>query len=140
MNTEKTQKFDPSRPFRKGDIVEPCSVKGRWFSPVWEDRSGIRYEVTTDEDPLTACLYLKDPDSPEPFLVHAAFFRLVTPVEEPYYIEEELGAVTVRSKEDPTFHKCWHYGAVTSGVIALAAATAECARLNAEYLQSTINN
>ena len=96
---ETAPKYDPCRKFRKGDIVEPRSVNGRWFSPVWVDRSGIHYEVTIDEDPLTAHLYVKDPDSPEPFLVHAAFFKLVTPVEElePYYY------VTKNDGVHPTF-------------------------------------
>jgi hypothetical protein len=63
------------------------------------------------------------------------FLELVTPVEEqePYYIEEELGTITILSRKDPIFHKCWHYAGVKSGVIALEAAEAECARLNAEY-------
>ena len=84
---ETAPKYDPGRLFREGDIVEPCQSNGRWLSPLWEHRTGIRYEVTEDENPITADLYIKDPDSPEPFHTHAAFFKLITPVEElePYY-------------------------------------------------------
>lgn len=80
--------YDPCRPFRKGDIVEPCSVNGRWSSHVWEARSSIHYEVAEAEDPLTAHMELKDPDSSYTFLVHAAFFKLIMPVEElePYRV------------------------------------------------------
>ena len=87
-NTESASKYDPCRLFKKGDIVEPCSVNGRWCSHVWGNRSSIHYEVAKDEDPLTAQMEVKDTDSPWTFLVHAAFFKLVTPVEEiePYRV------------------------------------------------------
>lgn len=136
-NTEITPKYDPCRPFRKGDIVEPCQVNGRWLSPPWEHRTGIRYEVTKDEDPLTAHMEVKDPDSPHPFLVHAAFFKLVTPVEErePYKVEE---SIFIKNE-----WKVWKDGGDKTQTLiatytlahpnAKAAAEAERDRLNAEY-------
>ena len=124
-------KYDPCRPFRKGDIVEPCLVNGRCLSPEWEHRTGIRYEVVKDEDPLTAYLEAKDPDSPQPFFVHAAFLKLITPVEElgPYSIAGNLHGWIVY-KDLPgnvvaNFNHC-HPNAK-------AAAEAERDHLNAEY-------
>lgn len=115
-NTEPAPKYDPCRKFRKGDIVAPCSVNGRWCSHVWEDKSSIHYEVAKDEDPITAHMEVKDTDSPHPFLVHAAFFKLVTPVEEiePYrvgtgidsqllYCNNKLFAKFVKTKDAKRF-------------------------------------
>ena len=136
-NTEIAPKYDPCRLFKKGDIVEPCQANGRWLSPPWEHRTGIRYEVTEDENPITADLYIKDPDSPEPFLTHAAFFNLVTPVEErePYKVEESIFI-----KDE---WKVWKDGGDKTQTLiatytlahpnAKAAAEAERDRLNAEY-------
>ena len=36
VDTETETKYDPCRKFRKGDIVEPCEVKGRWFGAAWK--------------------------------------------------------------------------------------------------------
>ena len=136
-NTETAPKYDPCRLFKAGDIVEPCQANGRWLSPPWEHRTGIRYEVTEDENPITADLYIKDPDSPEPFLTHAAFFNLVTQVEElePYCIADHIHGWIVY-KDNPgnvvaNFNK--------THPNAKAAAEAECARLNAEYRKERNN-
>ena len=43
-------KYDPCRPFREGDIVTPCQVKGRWCSSAWKGRAGMHFIVTKDED------------------------------------------------------------------------------------------
>lgn len=124
-------KYSPYRLFRNGDIVEPCLVNGRCLSPEWKHRSGIRYEVTEDENPITADLYIKDPDSPQPFFAHAAFFKLVTPVEErePYSIADHIhGWIVYKDTPDnvvANFNK--------THPNAKAAAEAERDRLNAEY-------
>ena len=122
-------KYDPCRPFKKGDIVEPCQANGRWLYPPWEHRTGIRYEVIKDECPISADLYLKDPDSPEPYIAHAAFFKLVTPVEElePYSVEKtNVGYRLIRG--DELLANYW-----PNHPYAKEAAEAERDRLNAEY-------
>jgi hypothetical protein len=125
-------KYDPCRLFREGDIVEPCKVNGRWLSPPWEHRTGIGYEVTEDENPITADLYIKGPDSPEPFRTHAAFFKLVAPVEElePYSVTASTDDWCVQAKQSRAiisrYSKRLHPHA-------LEAAEAERDRLNAEY-------
>lgn len=137
-------KHDPCHLFRKGDIVEPCQVNGRWVSPAWEDRAGIRYEVAKDEDPLTAHMEVKDPDSPQPFLVHAAFFKLVTPVEElePYFVGESENSYDLfrkTSNGNQLRASFWWKHNPTPDLIELskanakAAAEAERDRLNAEW-------
>lgn len=90
-NTEPAPKYDPCRKLRKGDIVEPCQVKGRWHSVTWAGRSGIHFTVTEDEDE-DGIISIKDPDCKLPFIAAAVFFNLVTPVEElePYKIEKNL--------------------------------------------------
>lgn len=133
-------KYDPARLFKKGDIVKPCSVNGRWCSHVWEDRSGIHYEVAKDEDPLTAHMEVKDPDSPQPFLVHAAFFKLVIPVEElkPYsIIVQPEDYHCVRIMKGTKIHSSIPFDeeecVCRTVEEAKAAAEEECDRLNAEY-------
>ena len=82
-------KYDPCRPFREGDIVTPCQVKGRWCSSAWKGRAGMRFIVTKDEDG-EATMRVKDPDSVTDQLVDVAYFQLVSPIEEqePYYTVE----------------------------------------------------
>lgn len=133
-------KYDPCRKFKKGDIVEPCSINGRWCSHTWEDRSGIYFEVAKDEDPLTAHMYLKDPSSQETFLAHAAFFKLVTPVEEtePYsIIVQPEGYHCVRIMKGTKIHSSIPFDEEECVCRTLeeakAAAEEERDRLNAEY-------
>ena len=132
-------KYDPCRPFKEGDIVTPCSVKGRWFGTAWKDRSGIRFKVTKDEDE-EGVMWVKDPDSLSPKDVEAVFFQLVVPVEkmEPYSVHESEvvnGFDIVREK---MCVMTFPYGSKEAGyyrnkLAAKEAAEAECARLNAEY-------
>lgn len=138
-NTETAPKYDPCRLFRKGDIVEPCSVNGRWCSHVWEDRSSIHYEVAKAEDPLTAHMEVKDPDTPHPFLVHAAFFNLVTPVEELFTIDMDDDEQTYSVVRGTLFVASYGYGPddFYTKDKAKRAAQAECDRLN--ELDSSIN-
>lgn len=142
-------KYPPYRLFRNGDIVEPCQANGRWFSPPWEHRTGIRYEVVKDEDPLTSYMEVKDPDSPQPFFAHAAFFKLVTSAEEleryiiihnennKYYEvcwkdDDEPDGRTGRTRCRTTF---WYHQPpqTYSQKEAAEACEAECKRLNDEY-------
>lgn len=142
-NTETAPKYAPCRLFRKGDVVEPSSVNGRWSSPVWVDRAGIHYEVTNDEDPLTAHMYIKDPDSPEPFLVHAAFFKLVTPAEARFSFR--VGDFPVDGEWSVWKDSIGKTEIISSYKIAThpnakAAAEAERDRLNAEYRKEMGND
>ncbi len=137
-NTENAPKYDPCRLFRKGDKVRVVAWNGRKYrdydhstelttgctGEIWED------EKDEQDEGFVSVIY-------EGYIrcVPPCYLELVTPVEElePYYIEEELGTITVLSKKDPIFHKCWHYAGVKSGVIALEAAQAERDRLNAKH-------
>ena len=126
-------KYDPCRKLRKGDIVEPCQVKGRWHSVTWEGRSGIHFTVTEDEDE-DGIVSIKDPDCKLPYLAAAVFFNLVTPVEElePFFISEGAGIIELYKGTTDEVVKAWFYDDVKAGVEALAEAEAECARLNEE--------
>ena len=137
-------KYDPNRKFKKGDIVEPCQVKGRWHSVTWEGRSGIHFTVTEDEDE-DGIVSIKDSDCDLPYIAAAVFFNLVTPV-------EELGPYSVRHNEA---HAAWSiYGPFGLSAVnyfygerypytqeqAKAAAEAERDRLNAEYRKEQSND
>lgn len=133
-----TPQYDPNRLFRKGDIVEPCTVNGRWLSYTWENRSGIHYEVTEDENPLTAEMFIKDPDCIEPFLSHAAFFKLVTPAETRFSFR--VGDFPVDGEWSVWKDSTGKTEIISSYKIAThpnakEAAEAECDRLNAQYHQ-----
>ena len=123
-------KYDPCRPFREGDIVTPCQVKGRWCSSAWKGRAGMHFIVTKDEDG-EATMRVKDPDSVTDQLVDVAYFQLVSPIEEqePYSVSENIHGWVV-FKDTP--------GNVVANFNnthpnAKAAAEAECDRLNEQY-------
>ncbi len=135
LECEPTPKHDPCRKFRKGDIVEPCAVNGRWCSHVWEDRSSRHYEVAEAEDPLTAQMEVKDPDSPYTFLVHAAFFKLITPMEGYFRVDGDEDEQEFYVKKGAFFVASYGYGPddFYKKEEAKAAAQAECDRLNELY-------
>ena len=124
-------KYAPCRKFRKGDIVEPCQVKGRWMSDTWAERSGIHYTVTEDEDEYGIITIVKDPDCNLPSIASAVFFKLVTPVEElePYSVGESTDYFSVDAKDGNEISCYWK----DSHPNAKAGAEAERDRLNAEY-------
>ena len=128
-------KYDPCRKLRKGDIVEPCQVKGRWHSVVWEGRSGIHFTVTEDEDE-DGIVSIKDPDCKLPYNAAAVFFNLVTPVEEvePYTVVESYGRTDIM-KDD-----CVITTYTDSHPHAKKSAEDECDRLNAEYRNKQSND
>jgi hypothetical protein len=130
----KGPKYDPCRPFRKGDIVEPCQVKGRWLSEAWKDRAGIRFIVTMSED-ADGRMLVKDPDSIIDRYADAVYFQLVTPVEElePYYVKDDgTHYVVGKRPEEPEIVYLAEYSK-DRHPHAKEAAQAECDRLNAEY-------
>lgn len=138
-NAENAPKYDPCRKFREGDIVRLVEWNGR---KLWDDIKHLHriynekgtFTVHDDEQGNDVVI-VPDAYTENVYCACPACLELVTPVEElePYYIEEELGTIAILSKKDPIFHKCWHYGGVKSGAIALEAAQAECNRLNKKY-------
>lgn len=136
-NTEPTPKYDPNRKFRKGDIVKPCQVKGRWQSITWKGRSGIHFTVTEDEDE-DGIVSIKDPDCKLPSITSAVFLELVTPVEElePYIVVDAHTHWDVADKNVKTvamYSKGLHPNAK-------AAAEAERDRLNDEWRKEQSND
>lgn len=135
MNTEKKQKYDPCRKFRKGDMVRVVEWNGRDIARVGEighvvsDEYNSRVELAIDG-------WTKEVYYP------ACHLKLVTPVEEQerYVVEPSDVAYFVVDKK----HKSGEQNVVMYMCAlhphAKAAAEAECVRLNAEYRQSTINN
>lgn len=135
-----TPKYDPNRKFRKGDIVKPCQVKGRWQSITWKGCSGIHFTVTEDEDE-DGIVSIKDPDCKLPSITSAVFLELVTPVEElePYTISEGAGIIEVYNEKREAV-KAWFYDDVKAGVKALAEAEAERDRLSDEWRKEQRND
>ena len=124
---------DEHRPFKEGDIVEPCTANGRWLSPVWEGRSGMRFIVTRAEDD-EGYMIVHDRDIASDYEVISAFFRLVIPVEHvrPYSVGE-LRNHAWPIMRDNCIHNYYPFGegcAAAEKSEALAVAQAECDRLN----------
>lgn len=133
-----TPKYDPCRPFKKGDVVTPRKRNGRLIAaakPLLRDKN---YVVTRDEK--TNCLiYFSDGD--DEYAIDPAYLELVTPVEElePYTVHSIVGdngktAFFAVRKGDVTVAAffCDTPRAFTEEQ-ALAAAEAERDRLTAEY-------
>ena len=150
MNTEKTQKFDPCRPLKKGDRVAPKFWNGR--PPVAsEERAnseflpedGIYTVLANERNSITFIDY-----HGKRAFIPVNHLELITPIEElePYTIldNKPLAEWTIVVKG--LIFAYYPYRAKDSDNIvnskeeAKAAAEAECARLNAEYRKSTINN
>lgn len=130
MNTEKTQKYDPNRPFREGDIVRFKKVNG--------NNARCRYNGTEIKEGSLGRIYRKEGRNCfwVEFHVHhiwcldAAYFELVAPVEEwePYCIDPRNSNVIFKhGKKFATFEDDDE-------------AQELCDLLNAEYRKSTINN
>ena len=128
--TEKLTKHDPTRLFKKGDIVE-LDTHGRDIAASMK-RAGIelgeRYTVTEDENNTGYVSFIGDGG----IECHAMFFwlKLVTPVEElePYKLIDSPNTYNIvrASAMVMTIHKKSHPNAK-------AAAEAERDRLNAEW-------
>ena len=129
---ETDPKFDPCRPFKKGDIVE-IDTRGRDIAEKAGVELGVRYTVTVDER-KNGYVSFKGDDGIEQ---HAMFFwlKLVTPVEEPYFIEKGSNGYRLMKSNGKLLANYWE-----THPHAKETAEAERDRLNAEYRQSTINN
>lgn len=136
-SAETDPKYDQNRKFREGDIVEPCSVKGRWLSEAWKNRAGIHFIVTMSED-ADGRMLVKDPDSVIDGYVDAVYFQLVTPVKERerYYIEHDSMGYAIIDRQNVGYVA--HFKAVQHPN-AKEAAEAERDRLNAEYRKEQSN-
>lgn len=154
-SAKNAQKYDPCRPFKAGDIVTPSPVKGRWFGAAWEGHREIRFTVTKDED-KEGTMWVQEDDSSTPIWVLAAFFQLISPVEEleryvvihndyeKYYEvcwkdDDEPDGRTGRTRCLTTF---WYHNPPKTHTQkhAKAAAEAERDRLNAEYRKEQDND
>lgn len=131
--TTEQPKYDPCRPFRKGDRVRVVERNGRKTpsSLVIEDLYEKTLTVIESEDSDDDVLVATSKGSK---YIKFYFLELVTPVEElePYFIEETeyeycVTIMVGERKDTPaTYHKRMHPHAKE-------AAEAECARLNAEH-------
>lgn len=128
---EPEPKYDPCRMLKKGDRVEVVKNKGRIGST--EPPVGTLATVTEDEEEAE-WIYIQADGSNKIDTIDPAYLKLVTPVEEvkPYTISEGAGIIEVYNEKLEAV-KAWFYSDVKAGVKALAAAEAECARLNAEH-------
>lgn len=122
-------KYDPTRLFKKGDKARVVELFGRRDATF---ALGELVTVTENECGVTF-ISVKDKNGCDG-LIAWNFLELVTPVEElePYFISEGAGIIEIWNKAREVV-KTWYYDAVKAGVVALAAAEAECARLNEEW-------
>lgn len=128
-----TPKYDPCRPLKKGDKVKLREeVQGRKTSRFVTGLSlGKIYTVETDEFNHTVDI-VGDEGLGRYSFVH---LELVTPVEEPYIIEEY--AIFYAVEKDGAQYSIFFKGSYHAK--AKEAAEAECARLNEEYRKGVCN-
>jgi hypothetical protein len=136
-NTETSPKYDPNRPFRKGDKVRAVEYKGRKGTDC-PDFTGKIYTVSQEEK---SNKLLKLTDGFFVYYIDPAYVKLVTPI-------EELEPYSVSLRQELTVDDTYPYCAVIDHDgnevarfyceqyeegKARAAAEAERDRLNAEY-------
>ena len=132
-------KCDPSRPFRKGDIVKRRTVDGRTDPDVPED---IYLAVTTDETEY-GNVRVQEPNG-RSVVTKWVFLELVSPMEErePFYLDE----ITDEDEDEEQYHffmiktrkgedkiRTYYSNKFETIAQVKAAAEAECDRLNAEW-------
>lgn len=134
-NTEPAPKYDLCRLFRKGDIVTPCDVKGRWLSDYWKNKAGQHFVVTKDESGgKVPILDIKAKPFEVAEYLPAVYIELVSPVEElePYFVMELKGGYGVyNTRFQPETEACHYWNEMHPH--AKEAAEAERDRLNAEH-------
>lgn len=140
VDTEHEPKYDPCRKFRKGDIVKPCEVKGRWFGTAWKNLKGIHFTVTSDEDE-EGVMWVEDPKSLHPKDVEAVFFQLVTPVEELEQHSIKKAVITQdKLKEVIRKHELWLEDKEAGERAILEGADLRCTDLRGVNLSESILN
>lgn len=142
-NTESAPKYDPCRLFRKGDIVTPKVINGRFFDKFTKELVGLKCEVLQDEEGFE---YVIICGNGERSAIDAAYLELVTPVEElePFYVCEntESKSFEVRRKEDHKVQAAFYYFNEDDAHAKSEAAKAtleHCDRLNAENRKNQNN-
>lgn len=129
-------KHDPCRLFKKGDVVEPKQVKGRVYSKDSKHLISKKCIVFRDEEEPG---YVVISYAGKNYSINAAYLELVTPVEElePYTVDECGFAPTLYVRKNGKVYMTIPYKEGSSlfqtREEALAAAEAECARLNEEW-------
>ena len=144
VHADEKPKYNPCRLFRKGDIVEPTEINGRISQAL---RGCYRYKVIVGEGDMSNPLYV----TVKPLLaanykhlseihVNVVFLKLVTPVEElePYSVKQNMHgrSYEVKSPTPVRTVAAFFYGGENPAYTeekALAAAEAECARLNVAH-------
>lgn len=128
-------KYDPCRLFRKGDVVEPKSVNGRFFDDYVVPLTGEKCIVEKDEREFQ---YVVISHNEKKYSIDPAYLELVTPVEglEPYIVRKYRSFYAVEKynnhKDRPaTFDIDFHPHAKE-------AAEAERDRLNAAYRKEQV--
>lgn len=126
---ENKPKYDPCRPFKKGDIVEPVACNGR--APLYLRKYiGTKQVVECDEDINGIVGIVGDVEA-----VSAAFLKLVTPVEElePYCVKETTSVYEVFNRNENNSSVAIFFKSQYSIGKAKERAEAERDRRNAEY-------
>lgn len=141
-----TPKYDPYRKFRKGDIVRLREYNGRKPYDFWNKQTikhfGAKLDTVYDdekEDSGHVDIFQDAPIDELMVRVHASCLELVTPVEElePYRVVWPENYQCVRIMKGKRIHSSIPFREEECVYLtleeALAAAEAECARLNEEY-------
>ena len=119
-----TPKYDPTRPFKKGDIVTPTEVNGRH-----PGNRGVIFRVCQDEAESGREIKLTLDGHIGHITIDAAYLQLVTPIEElePYSIDPANTDILLKyGKKFATFEDD-------------DAAQEVCDRLNAEWRKENAN-
>lgn len=141
-------KYDPTRPFKKGDKVryepklgryEPHITNGSICTVLSDERNGrVQIEYCDDESVYSATI---------PFF----FLELVTPVEErePFYLdeitdededEEQYHCFMIKTRKGEDRIRTYYSNKFETIAQTKAAAEAECKRLNEEYRKEQNND
>ena len=136
MTPETAPKYDPCRKFRKGDKVRAVEYKGRRGTDC-PNFTGKIYTVSQEE---RSNGLLKLTDDVYIYYIDPAYVELVTPVEElePYRVKQNMQgrSYEVKSPTPVRTVAAFFYGGENPAYTeekALAAAEAECARLNVAH-------
>lgn len=158
-----TPKYDPTRPFKKGDRAQAVERNGRTLTCFPAGRIKVGDIVTVAEDEAGDVFIKVLTEDGHEMMVPWFMLELITPVEEqePYYIESETFDYEIRNaNDDPdigtslAFHimfqdpdeseilrvKSYYESYVYSREHAEADAEAECKRLNEEYRKNQNND
>lgn len=130
---ELAPKYDPCRPFKKGDMVTPRERNGRLIAAAKPLLRYKNYVVTRDEK--TNCLiYFSDGE--DEYAIDPAYLELVTPVEELDFYR----VVDAHTHWDVTDKDMKTVAIYSKGLHPNAKAVAELDRMNEEYRKGQNND